>query len=489
MRNFVKPLGCARRRLLGVGLLRAALLAAALLLPAIRAHGQAAWEFSPYQVQVWLSLEDRPELRGAFEQRTKETLAGRAEVIFGALWRIETSATPRAVAADVLERPLTVTPEMLAEAIPEALTNDKLFLASVKFEGLEYRIAVREIDGRTRQAGPLIERVAGQREVIPLLVWDAIVESFAPLAKVETVDEKQVQLRIRAGGLVTDDASPALIHPAQVLKPVLRRNGKDGQPTKNGIQPLDWTLLTVGKRTGSLLDCELHSGYRAPLPIRGSSRLERLAFLAKPRYSSTRIVLTARTDPQQRLSGYEVFVKGQGENETFLLGVTDWRGSVEIQRTDSNFQLLYVRNGGQLLARLPTAPGFERELIAKTIEDDSRLQAEGFVRALQGRTMDLVAEREILIAQFRRHVKKGEYDVASKLLERFRKLDTRQDLVRDLDAQQQAVTSGDPLTQKRIDQLFGDARKMLQNKFLDPEMINVLQRELAAAPTTAASGN
>jgi hypothetical protein len=184
-----------------------------------------------------------------------------------------------------------------------------------------------------------------------------------------------------------------------------------------------------------------------------------------------------------------VFVKGQGENETYLLGVTDWQGTVEIGRSDVNFQMLYVRNGGQLLARLPTAPGFERELVAKTVEDDSRLQAEGFVLALQGRTMDLVAEREILVSQFRRRVKKGEHDVARALLERFRTLDTREDLVRDLDAQQQAVTSGDPLTQKRIDKLFGDARKMLQNKLLDPEMINVLQRELSTAPATAVSGN
>jgi hypothetical protein len=428
-------------------------------------------------------------LGGAFPQRMNEVLAGRAEVVFGALWQLEIAPAPRSVAADLLARPLAVTPETLAETARPALEIDKLFLAAVTFAGDAYRITVREIDGRTRQAGPLIERTAGQRDAIPLVIWDAVVESFAPLAKVETVAENQVQLRVRAGGLVTDPASPALIHPGQVLKPVLRRNGKDGQPVKNGIQPLDWTLLTVNERTDSLLDCQLHSGFRAPLPTRGSARLERLAFLAKPRYESTRIVLTARTDPNRRLSGYEVFVKGQGENETYLLGVTDWQGTVEIGRSDVNFQMLYVRNGGQLLARLPTAPGFERELVAKTVEDDSRLQAEGFVLALQGRTMDLVAEREILVSQFRRRVKKGEHDVARALLERFRTLDTREDLVRDLDAQQQAVTSGDPLTQKRIDKLFGDARKMLQNKLLDPEMINVLQRELSTAPATAVSGN
>lgn len=464
-------------------------LALTLLVPAIAAHGQAAWEFSPYQVQVWLALEDRPELRGAFPQRVAEVLAGRSEVVFGAAWRIETTPAAALVVPDMLARPAAVNADAVKAAAPQSLENDKLFLVSVSFRRDLYRVAVREIDGRTRQAGPVIERTAGQREAIALAAWDAIIESFTPLAKIETVVDKTVGARLRAGGLVTDPASPALIQPGQVLKPVLRRNDKSGQPTKTGIQPLDWTLLTVDARTESLLECQLHSGFRAPIPVRGSARSERLAFLAKPRYGSTRIVLTARSDPQRRLSGYEVFVKGQGGDETYLLGVTDWHGAVEIDRSDVSFRMLYVRNGGQLLARLPLAPGFERELVAKTIEDDSRLQAEGFVLALQGRTMDLVARREILVAQFRALLKKGDRKGAGELLEKFRGLETREVLVRDLDAQEQAITSSDPLTLTRISKLFGDARLMLQTKHLDPELINILQRELTAAPATAAAGN
>ncbi|HZL90911.1 MAG TPA: hypothetical protein VFB96_21275 [Pirellulaceae bacterium] len=468
----------------------AAVVFALLLLTEARAHAQAAWEFSPYQVQVWLALEDRPELGGGFAQRMSGILVGRSEVVFGSVWRLDAATAPAAVAADALLRLESVTPDSIGAAAPSALDRDKLFVVAARITGGAYRVAVREIDGRTRQAGPIIERTAGQREAIPLVAWDAIVESFTPLAKVESVAEKQVQLRVRAGGLVTDSASPAMIQPGQVLKPVIRRNDKSGQPTKNGIQPLDWTLLSVQDRSDALIVCNLHSGFRTPIPVRGGARTERLAFLAKPRHGSTRIVLTARSDPQRRLSGYEVFVKGQGKDETFLLGVTDWDGAVEIDRSDVNFRMLYVRNGGQLLARLPMSPGFERELVAKTIEDDSRLQAEGFVLALQGRTMDLVAQREILVIQIRARIKEKKFDTARQLLEQFRTLDTRDDLIRDLDAQQQAVNSDDALTRQRIAKLFGDARNMLQDKHLDPELISVLQRELAAAaPATAASGN
>lgn len=463
------------------------LLAVAMSLSATAAFGQAAWEFSPYQVKVWLALEDRPELGGNFPQRIGELLLGRAEVVFGGAWQIESSPAPLAIATDFLARPDELTPDSMNAAADKVLDNDKIFLVAVMFAGDNYRIAVREVDGRTRQTGPAIARTAGQREAIGLAAWDAILDSFTPLAKVETVTEKQVQLRVRAGGLLVDPASPALIQPGHVLKPVLRRNDKNGQPMKNGIQPLDWTLLTVNDRTDALLDCTLHSGFRAPIPARGSARLDRLAFLAKPRYGSTRIILTARNDPERRLTGYEVFVKGQGKDETFLLGSTDWHGAVEIERSDVPFRMLYVRNGDQLLARLPLAPGFERELVAKTMEDDSRLQAEGFVIALHGRTVDLVAQREILVTQFRSHVLKKNLDQAREVLERFRTLDTRETLVQDLNSQLLEVTSSDPLTQKRIDKLFSDARKMLQNKFLDPELINVLQRELNAAPGAPAT--
>ena len=53
------------------------------------------------------------------------------------------------------------------------------------------------------------------------------------------------------------------------------------------------------------------------------------------------------------MTGYEVFVKGIEDKPTELLGVTDWRGSIEVPRGDVPVRTLYVKNGNQLLARLP----------------------------------------------------------------------------------------------------------------------------------------
>ena len=223
--------------------------------------------------------------------------------------------------------------------------------------------------------------------------------------------------------------------------------------------------------------------------------MERLAVVARPRLPATRVVLQSRDKDPHPLTGYEVYVKGIDDQPTQLLGVTDWRGSIEVPRGDVLVRTLYVKNGNQLLARLPLVPGDEPEAVAKTIEDDFRLQTEGFVTALQARVTDLVARREILAARIRKRLTEGKLADAEKLLEEYRKLESRDDLLKELDAQQGQITDNDAaldkLTRTRIGKLMGEARKLLLNKYLDPESKNVLAKELEKARTgnAAAAGS
>jgi len=143
-------------------------------------------------------------------------------------------------------------------------------------------------------------------------------------------------------------------------------------------------------------------------------------------------------------------------------------------------QILYVRNGGRLLARLPVVAGLEPLLTAAMTDDDPRLLAEGHVKGLQNRVMDLVARRELYTARFRRHLQKKEFDQARALLEEFRGLENRSDLTRQLDQTAQRIKSPDRRVQAKIDQLFSDTRQLLM-KFLDPRTTNVLAEELLQA--------
>jgi hypothetical protein len=175
--------------------------------------------------------------------------------------------------------------------------------------------------------------------------------------------------------------------------------------------------------------------------------------------------------------------KGSGD-EPELLGLTANDGALQLPASDGRLQTLLVRSGNQLLARLPVVPGQAPELTAKIVDDDGRLQAEGLVLALQSRVMDLVARRELIAAEFRAQVAAGKLKEAQGLLDEYRQLESRGDLSRVLDRQQQEITSPDRLTQLRIQKMFGDARKLLL-KYLDPETANQLARDLAIAKSRA----
>ena len=504
-RHHPRRLGRSRRRCLRLSLL---LLGLWLAVPhTTPAWGQAAWEFSPYQVQVWIAQDDAPELAAITGPRLDQFLADRAETVFGAVWKLELAPAPALLATEILGRIENISieqvraiskPPKLAKEDKEAkaakdavqakdtvpakdvLRGDKLYCVALAAETGRIHIRVRELDCRARTWGPVLERWTAQPAAAPWEVWDAIVDSFTPIVKIETVEMKQIGARLRAGGLIVDPASPALIQPGMVLRPIIRRNERHGEPLKGGVQAISWTLLEVQSRSDAVLICELYSCYRAPIPTKSGPRTDRLAILAKPRHASTRVSIRSRAAKSDWLSGYEIYSKGKEPEPNQLLGVTDWRGSIEIPRGDQNLRVLLVRNGAQLLARLPLAPGFEAEAVATTIEDDTRLEAEGFITALQGRILDLEARREILKSRIRAKIRDNNLAEAQTLLAEFRSLEGRAEIRRDMDRELSEISKlkvGEKITTARINVLFVDAGKLL-GKFLDPDLTSILTKEL-----------
>lgn len=465
---------------------------------------QAAWEYTPYQVRVWLALEVTPELPPQLVPPLGDSLAARSESVMGAVWSLQAEPAPAALRDDLLQRLEKITPDQIAAASKTVLSADKIYLAALTAGPQGYDLAVRELDARARQLGPVSRGQIPSLESAGIALWDLIAASFTPLAKIERVSDDQITARLRAGGLIVhrylpnqdapdqDSAqpeapSPALIDKGHALRPVIRRNDRTGQPAKvGGISAVPWTLLRVEARDHSLLTCQMFSGYRGAVPSRGGVRLERLALLVSPRWDSTRIVLESRGDDPKRLAGYDVYSRSPDETEPVLLGSTDGFGSLELPRTGGSLQLLYVKNGRQLLARLPILPGQAPELTAQMADDEARLQAEGFVMALQSRALDLVARREIIAARLRARLKEGKLSDAQALLEEYRKLETRIDLRRALDEAVQGLVAGDRLTQARIDKLLADAGKLLNNSKLSDELLQQLTREVAAAQSGGA---
>ncbi len=442
---------------------------------------QTTWEYSPYSVKVWLALDRSAELSAGLAERIQRVVAERAWVVAGATWQVEVLPCPAALAFDAARHPERVTTEAVQALAADVLKqDDKLMLLGMRDELTGLAIVVRELDCRTRMWQPVLTRHVTQPNRVADESFAALRDAFVPFGRIESSKGKEAFVRVRAGGLITGERSPAALPDGAVLVPIIRRNDRLGEPLANGIQPARWTFLTVTGRKGNQLQCQVASGMRSPLGGRSSARTLRLALLAKPRLEATDLAVVTEGDKPLPLGGYEVYSKPPDSEDAELLGVTDWRGRIRIGMKPNPLQLLYVRNGGRLLARLPVVAGLEPLLTAAVTDDDPRLLAEGHVKGLQNRVMDLVARRELYTARFRRHLQKKEFDQARALLEEFRGLENRSDLTRQLDQTAQRIKSPDRRVQAKIDQLFSDTRQLLL-KFLDPRTSNVLADELLQA--------
>src|SRR5690606_37951609 len=110
------------------------------------------------------------------------------------------------------------------------------------------------------------------------------------------------------------------------------------------------------------------------------------------------------------LVGYAIYGKDPDAEETRLIGYTDWRGRVEVAVGEKPLEILYVRSGGALLARLPIVAGTSEVATVRLLNDETRLQAEALVRGVQATLVDLVAQRELLAARIRRSLQEGRLD-------------------------------------------------------------------------------
>jgi len=460
---------------------------------------QPSWEYSPYRIHVWLTTGPAAELNEPMHARMARELTRRAETMIGACWEVQVEDPPAPLAADVAFDLTLISAEDLEQHAAETLLNDdKIFLMNIGANAREYVVQVREADCRTRHFGPVINRRVRQADHLVLSAFSALVDAFAPLVRIESGEERQLTTRLRAGGLIMDEDSPAFIATGDILQPIVRRNDRLGKPTR--IDVVDWTFLEVTTRNETnpnLLDCYVHSAMRSPIRGRGGSRREQYALGIRPTQDTTRLDVQAQVgskDTPYPLPGLEVYSKRPStdpipqtpeeklaeakNNPAELLGHTDWRGSIDIGREDLPLRIVYLKNGGQLLRRLPIVPGLSPILTTDVPDDDPRLQAESFIRGFHGQIMDLVAQRKILEFRIRKRIADREVEEAEKLITELRGLPARNDMARELDKGiSRQIKSPNRYVQASIDTMYGDTRTML-NTYLSPDLPDRLTAEL-----------
>lgn len=492
---------------------------------------QPVWHYSPYQIRVWVALAPAPELNAALEEHLLRTLHERSEAVALAPWTVTAEGVPAPVRGAMLAGLQWLTVEQLAppqekDAQPSSSSsapstapvgqssrlpsgdsppasptaaihdftpileqNDKLMLLRVAPDRGGFVIDARELDCRTRQWSDIVSRRVGHAALIPLEAFRAVESVFRPLARIEAVKGKAVTVRLRAGGLVENSEGPAHLPDNRVLVPVVRFNDRYGLPRENGIQLAPWAFLNPQERLAAgRVQCELVAGVATPLGGRSSSRIEKYGLMAPARHDKTEVIVRARplsrtdTEPPEPLAGYEIHERLPGAEDLTFVGRTDWRGLVEIEKTDHPLRVLYVKNGARILSKFPVVPGLEPRVEVNVMNDDRRLEVEGFVLGLQGRIMDLLVAREVLALRIRKRISEKKFAEAAVLMNEMRTLPTRDQVQAELDqeAARQRAQPADRATRAAIDKLFTDTRDLI-NKHLDPTLAQTLARELSQA--------
>lgn len=459
-----------------------AILFAALLLgtsaPAAASDGNTVWELTPYLVRVYLHVERGADLTPALQHDILEHLVDRTDLVIGSAWRVEATAAPTELAR-VLRGGLE---KLRPEDLPEGWRQfDKVLCVRVSRTPAAAEIAAREFDVRTQTPGAIHRRRVAQRELLPEEVFRALCEAFAPLARVESVDSKNVELRLRAGALAPRDATLAFVASDTVFRPIIRFNYSDG--TLKQVRTLPWTFLTVDKVEGPVVHGTLHSGLRSPLSSRRRGRVEQLALPARAELTGTRLELYSRTEKDLPLAGYEVHAHALGSKTTTLLGSTDMQGAIAIgppEPGEPPLRLLVIKHGGEFLARLPILPGLEATNRAEIANDDHRLAVEGFITGVQEELIDTLAQRDVLLRRIQNRLDAGKIDEARALVADLRRLPTREQFRERLATFERTIFTNDPETRRKIDRLFADTRKVL-DKYLDPKPLEEIAAKVPSS--------
>ncbi len=440
---------------------------------------QAVWELTPYQFHVYVAADRMPEIPDRALDELGRELIDRVDSTIGAAWRL-TASQPEPALRQAM---LTNLEGVAVAALPqEILAKDKVTLVTITPGVIGFHLAARELDVRTQNFSAVVQKDVFQAALLADSLFSAVIETFTPLASIRSNEGDKAELRLRAGRLPPRDTSLLAVQAGAVFLPVIRYDDRDGKPKK--ILPLPWTYLAVEEADQARLDCRIYSGLHSALAGRRRGRVQELAVAVKPPARPTRLVIRARTGSSRPLGGYDVFLQKPGEKSTAWLGRTDLAGSILIPPAPYPLQLLYIRNGGQLLARLPLVPGIEDSVEAAVIDDDQRLAAEGAIMSAQEELLDVVTRRAVLAARIAAAIKAGKADEADAMLVEVYALRTRDQFTQHLDQQRQKLRSEDPLINRRIDMMFDKVHK-LAVQYLDPREVDKLGEQVRAAKAEA----
>ncbi|MEM0925330.1 MAG: hypothetical protein AAGJ83_04780 [Planctomycetota bacterium] len=360
-------------------------------------------------------------------------------------------------------------------------TYDKIFIVKIADDSDGQRVEVSEMETLMQSFGEVASAPYYSTADLPSVVGFCITQAFSPMVRIDDAGMKTASGMLRAGNLIMDENSPANIPVGAALEPMVRKNDRNGKPILIGR--LDWAFLIATERAEAKVEMDYYSGMPGGLQGRKNKRTFKMARMQRPKFESTLLRLHAKGRDDIPLIGYELYEKELKSKKMTFVGRTDWNGRLQVEKSDQPMRLLYVKNGGAVLARLPMVPGLTTIEVADMSGDDLRLEAESYVRGVQNAIIDLVAIRKLLAARIRLRLKKGQMEEAENLLNALMEQPTNEQLSNDMGKKQAMFVKeiGRNANQRRkVDLMFKETREML-GKQINPTIIRELEADLRRA--------
>lgn len=359
---------------------------------------------------------------------------------------------------------------------------DKIFVVRIDDNANGSNVSVVEMETLMRLFGGVVTEPFQSSADLPSVIGHAVTTAFSPMVRIDEAGQKTATGMVRAANLITDPESPARVTKGRVLQPMIRKNDRNGRPISLGR--IEWAYLISTEIDGPYVEMDYYTGRPGGLQGRKNKRTFKMAMLMKPRFESTLLRLHVKDRTDLPLIGYELYERTLKSKTMTFVGRTDWNGRLDIEKTDNPMRLLYVKNGGAVLARLPLVPGLTANEVADLTGDDMRLQAEAYVRGAQNAIVDLVAIRKLLAARIRMRLRKGQMKEAEELIVALRDQPTQEELANDMDKKQgyflDEIGNRNIGQRKKVDDMFKLTREML-GKQINPAVIRGLEADFNRA--------
>lgn len=447
------------------------------------AADEKSWELESYRVQLHIVVDSSARPGAISAERLAADLMERIRTTIYPLWSVEivipqgSDRTRQLHGLGSLESDLNQ---------PSDGQFDKRIYLTAKVDSQGTSLSAREFDVYTSRWTPVLESIVRQDRMLTQQSLDLLCQVFAPLAMIQTDadDQQHVSLIFKGSELPRQISEELFVLKNDLFQPLLVKLSRTSGAAPEMIADVPWTYLATEKPEPPGWLCRVYTGTRRPFGRR-RGRVELMALELKAPLIETQVRFHASHDESQNLRGYEVFEQEPATGDYNLLGVTNYEGSIPVERTDSPIRMLFLRSDNQLLAKVPVAPGTQTRTDIPIADDMARLLVQEDLEAQKEKLIDVVARRNILMARTRSFMELGQIEEAQKLVVELNALPSRADFAQSLKSLQDLTESGgnnqyhseNPRIQSKISKLIDNTRNLL-GRFLGVRDIMELENEV-----------